>query len=343
MKIACIGDIHAHRYKEFDFRSELSGSTRLDAILNTMNEIGSYCVINDIPLLIIAGDVFHTRGKVDTVTMNNMYNCISDISCRGIKVLIVIGNHDMSGNGEDAEHSIHTFSKIPNVIIADTISTVWINDISFLCIPYTRSRESVLDAVATNSASILIAHLGVSGAEVGKTNYVMQDVFSLEDFSPDKFKYIVLGHYHKPQMIKGSQNAFYCGAPIQHSFNDEGDENGFFVIDTDKRYSIKFVPIPNSQFVTIKGVPDEDELIAHADRRNYLRVQLKESEVRQFQSIVPQDLLYRIELQKEFKQETRVDVKVGMSFAEIISKYADEFCPDAKHLGLDILKEAEGV
>jgi hypothetical protein len=56
-------------------------------------------------------------------------------------------------------------------------------------------------------------------------------------------------------------------------------------------------------------------------------------------------LQYKIELEKEYKEESRIDIKVGMSPEEVIKKYAEEYAPDqdlnvesTSKLGLDILE-----
>jgi DNA repair exonuclease SbcCD nuclease subunit len=160
---------------------------------------------------------------------------------------------------------------------------------------------------------------------------------------PDKFKYIVLGHFHKHQFLGGLPHVFYTGSPLQHSFNDEGQHKGFYVIDTDKRWDVQFVQIPSPEFYTMTAydVANEDmELLA--EEGDYVRLQVTDKELESALSYLPENLKYKINLVKEYEETTRVDIKVGMSFEEIVTKYAQKYNPDALEMGLNILREVEG-
>jgi DNA repair exonuclease SbcCD nuclease subunit len=170
----------------------------------------------------------------------------------------------------------------------------------------------------------------------------MADAFTVDDLRPDLFKYVVLGHFHRHQFLGGYPHMFYCGAPIQHSFGDEGEDKGFYIIDTSKRWDVEFVPVPNPKFITMNAydVANEDmQLIA--DEGHYVRLEVTESELPVALTYLPRNLQYKVHLKREYKEQTRVDVKIGMSFEEIISKYAKEFKPEAESVGLKILREVQ--
>jgi DNA repair exonuclease SbcCD nuclease subunit len=189
---------------------------------------------------------------------------------------------------------------------------------------------------------ILLFHLGVSGAFVGSGNYPMADAFDVEDLRPDIFKYIIGGHFHKAQKIGGYEHVFYCGAPLEHSFGDEGEDKGFWVVDTSKRYDIDFVPIPSPKFHTITGHPTavHDELLRElAANGDYVRFVVTPEQLEAYQQgLIPANLLYKVELRREYVEQERSDVKIGMGFEEIVSKYADENNPEAKEVGLELIR-----
>jgi DNA repair exonuclease SbcCD nuclease subunit len=348
MKIASSADLHAHNFKDFDEISDRTGSKRLDYLVDTLGTMKEYCVSNQVSYFILAGDLFNIRGKINILVYNAMYDQIKLFGEAGITVILVAGNHDDYDNSDIPETALHAFKDLNNVIVFQSNGSYDIEgtDITLDCVPFTKNKESILNYINScendGRSHILVTHLGVSGASVGQSSYPMQDAFNVGELRPDFFKYIILGHYHKHQFIAKLPHVFYCGSPIQHSFNDEGADNGFVVLDTSKRYDVQFVPIPNPRFFTVNGTVTQEELQSHADQGNYLRVQLKENEVQAFNSIIPQGLLYKMELQKEYVQETRVDVKIGMSFEDIVTTYAEEFNPKAKDTGLRILKEVGG-
>ena len=350
MKIAVFSDLHAHNFKEFDKASDRSGSYRLDTTLDCIFFMKQYCIDNGISTVLFGGDMFHVRSKVNTMVYNACYDAIKSLA-EVCEIHMIPGNHDDYDNSDTPTHSLHPFKEIPNVYVYDTPAVVNLagGQATLFALPFskntTRCKEwiSEISIMATESNNpILLAHLGVWGATVGSHSYPLPEAYTVEDLYPEVFKYVVLGHFHKRQFLGDYPRAFYCGAPIQHSFNDEGEDKGFYIIDTSKRWDVQFVAIPNPKFVTIKMPCTKGLLETLAEQGDYVRVQVNEEELQQFLSIVPHNLMYKVELQKSYEQETRVDVKIGMSFEEIVSAYADEFYPDAKDIGLKILNEVEG-
>lgn len=348
MKILCSADIHSHVYKTFNKITDNTGSSRLDQISYTLDYMKNYCVENGIDQMAFAGDMFETRGKVNTLVFNTMYDKFKEISDAGINILAIPGNHDDLDNSDLPQHSLHAFKDIKNMSVVDDLSTAVLDDLTEVtCIRYSKNTDMLKETINSvgdyfdGSTKILMAHVGVDGGVVGSGNYPLSDSFSLEDLRPDYFDWVILGHFHKPQLL--AENVFYCGSPIQHSFSDEGEDRGFFVIDTDDKKYIKFEVIPNPKFITVTendiSKYDFQEL---ADEGHYVRLQIKESNLHQIQSSLPENLQYKVELQREYKEENRVDVRVGMSPEDVIRKFAEQYNPDAVDKGLDILKEVQG-
>jgi len=361
LKIACFGDLHSHNYAQFDKHGEETPSQRLDNIIKTLRVIRQYCKDNNIRNVLFAGDMFDVRLKVNTFVQNATYDEMKRFSEDGIKVLAIPGNHDQVDNSDTPQHSLHTFNDIPNMTVVSDLGVEWIEDdeghqVPVVCVPYSknieRTKQYLKDITTANIESpILLGHLGINGAFVGSGDYPMADAFTPEDLQPDFFQYIVLAHFHRKQFIGGYKHALYTGAPIQHSFGDEGEEKGFILIDTDKRYHVEFVSIPNPMFVTLtsddlrKG--SAGMLQYHADNGDYVRALLKEDEIQPFISHAPVNLQYKIEPIKTYEAQSRSEVKMGMGFSEIITKYAKENVPEGMDLegltkkGLEILAKVQ--
>lgn len=350
MRIACFSDVHGAIRKEFDEISDKSGSTRLDLVVDGLNYIKDYCVEDDIPVAVCAGDVFHTRGKVSTRVYNSMYNALKGFPESGIDLVIIPGNHDQIDNSDTPQHSLLPFKEIEGISILDEMGEIFLYDeqVSFMAVPFSKNAELVKETIkglseqsmTMDEKCILIAHLGVSGAVIGG-DYVMQDAYNLEDLMTDSFKYVVLGHYHEKQML--NHNTFYTGSPIPHDFGDV-DVKGFFVVDTDKRYDVNFVPIPSPKFVTIQGAEvTRKQLQEYKDNRDFLRIKIDESELDDLNSKIPEGLKYKIELTRQYDTESRSDITIGMNFEDIVSKYAEHYGEDEKikQVGLDLLREAQ--
>ena len=190
------------------------------------------------------------------------------------------------------------------------------------CVPWNENREEYLKSLSKlKKSNILVTHVGVSGGVVGKNNYPLQDAFTVKDIHPSTYDYVVMGHYHKPQIVTGTKNMIYAGAPVQHNFNDEGEERGFWVFSL-KEDSLDFIPLEGPKFRTIT----EDTLgsidVATTD---YVRVQVTEASlhkaVKELQGL-EQDI--KLEIQKDYSDHTRSDIKMGMDYQEIIKIYAQD-------------------
>lgn len=355
MKIAVFGDLHAHNFKEFDRKTDRTGSQRLDNIVDTLVYIRDYCVAKQVRYVLFGGDMFHIRSRVNTIVYNAIYDTLKTFHEHGLEIIGIAGNHDQHDNSDVPPHSLHAFNDLEGVTIYGDLDIHPVNErseiVDIYCVPYSKNAQRTKDWLAEsesipnpngNVSRVCLFHLGISGAFVGKGSYPMADAFNPEDLRPDFFKYIIGGHFHRRQPIKDYPHFLYCGAPIQHSFSDEGEDKGFYVIDTDKRYDVDFVPIPNPRFITMNAhdVANED-MEQIANEGHYIRLQVTEKELPIALSYLPTNLQYKVNLQREYKEQTRVDVKIGMSFEEIISKYAKEFKPEAEDIGLKILREVQ--
>lgn len=97
--------------------------------------------------------------------------------------------------------------------------------------------------------SILTAHYTVSGSESenGSTFLAGQDVVILPaTIDAARVDLACFGHIHKPQKLMSNTPAYYCGSPNQLTFNDEGEDHGFWIHDI---YNPKSEGVGHSLFV----------------------------------------------------------------------------------------------
>ncbi|AYP68613.1 nuclease SbcCD subunit D [Exiguobacterium phage vB_EalM-132] len=360
-ELLVFADLHAHNFKEFDERTAGTSSVRLDYIVETIYSMGDYALEHGIRTILFAGDLFHVRAKVNTLVYNAIFNAISDLTNdTEIEFVMIPGNHDQLDNSDYPEHSLAPFSAIHNVTILDKIKFYDVGNVSILSVPYSKNTTMVREKIAErcdyrgkiDTPAIMLGHLGVTGGLVGKGNYAMADAFTVDDLMPDYFKGVYLGHFHKYQKLGGHDHVMYIGAPIQHSFSDEGEPKGFvhITVNDDNTVDNKFVALEvMSQsgnkfptFHTVKFPEEIADISKHAENNNnsYFRFLVKESEVDTLKLAIPENAKYKLEITREYAEQQRTDVKVGMSFEEIVKTYAEEHNPIATELGLDILKEA---
>ena len=359
MKIACTADWHIHQFQEFSkqitvtwshpqkrFLQSTTGkemNSRLFDILNGICDLREYCVKNNIKYVLNAGDVFHKRGNINVETFNAAYKVIESFNDMGVSLICIAGNHDQVDSSDNPATSIHTLSKICTVI--EEPSVFCTSQFRVCCLPYSRNKNLIMDSLdefAQNedrSSSILLAHLGVTGAAVGSGMYTMIDEYTLDDLKASKWKYVVLGHYHRPQVLL--PNTFYCGTPVQNSFNDElpdtenGGYNGFFVIDTEST-NVEFVPVCQPRFITVTS------LDGVWSPNNYYRMKVTAEKMEDINSDSIGDNV-KLELEKDYSEISRSSISLSDDYAVTLKKYVDEKYDGEDErileLGMEILNE----
>lgn len=387
MKLVCTADWHAHNFTDFSktfsvvwseksLRYEiLDGepneedldvkemNSRLFNILNGICDMRDYCLTNNITDVLFGGDMFHHRGTIDVTVYNAIYKTLDSYHRLGITIHAIAGNHDQTDASIVPISAIHAFDKIIHVIEKPELFAInnQSEQVEVVAIPYSKNKKFVLESMKylrdmceDPRQAILLCHLGIDGGLVGSGMYMMSDEYTLKDLMYDKWKSVVIGHYHQPQIL--SYNTFYCGTPVQNNFGDElkGKDgyNGFFVIDTDRRWDIEFVPIIAPRFITVSSVEELKEMSPETLKTNYVRVKSKANQASEIQEELKEMLNedvsqgVRLELEKDYVQEHRSDIGVTQSPEETLKTYAKEHWGDKDTLsslvdcGLSILHEA---
>lgn len=389
MKILCTGDIHAYQFTDFSKNlmvvwdnemlryCDITGSDGTDRwyeehwdieakelssrffnILNALCDMRDYCISQKIKHVLVAGDLFHKRGTIEVVVFNAIYKVLSSFYDVGVTVHMIAGNHDQVDASVIPTSSIHSFRDIAHVI--EEPERFELDGVEIVAIPYSKDKAFVLSQMEElreqckdPDRAILLCHVGITGGTVGSGMYSMKDEYSLKDLKSSHWKYLIAGHYHQPQLL--DYNAIYTGTPVQNSFGDElkGKDgyNGFFVIDTDKRYDIQFVPIYAPRFITVSSADELEQYDSDYIKSNYFRIKSSAKNVEEIKDTLSDilgddDQEVRLELEKDYTTEQRSDIGVSQSFEETVQIYAKERCEDKKlvdkyaALGLEILSEA---
>jgi DNA repair exonuclease SbcCD nuclease subunit len=262
VRILLFADLHAHKWTKY---------LELSDITSVLDQIRSIVEQDEVDLVLFAGDLFHTRGKINVEVFNEVYRGISSLSTV-CQIGLLVGNHDQE-NKEGNIHSLYGLSTICTVmdeprwyIFEDHIGTGEVERLHVLAIPYTTNKEEVEKFIDSDvpshypgvekEASLLLGHLSVDGAKVG-SNFVLEDkaAISVESLQNSNVDQVFLGHYHTPQCL-GGRKVFYLGAPMQHNWGDresvecEG-ERGCWVWDT-KEEDPTFWPLLYPKFEQVR-------------------------------------------------------------------------------------------
>lgn len=258
MKIAITADLHAHDYTSFARTLPDGMNSRLKRCLDALEQLFNYCRKNTIPNIWFLGDLFHARSKIDIAVYTAVYELLKIWREQGReKILMAVGNHDQYLKDGSINSSIPLIELIRAWDIPGFIDS---GDRKFgiSILPYMTSAEQIRTVIDTyflkqypeGMKKILLAHLPISGAKVGSGFHPREEA-TLEDIQAEEWDLVLLGHYHRRQRL--ADNVWYVGAPIQQDFGDEGNPDGFMVLDTET-LELEAVPIVSERFVTVKSM-----------------------------------------------------------------------------------------
>lgn len=211
-------DWHFSSYTNDKIISESGRPERFHNLITTLQNVANYCKENNISYMIVPGDLLHNKSIIYTTALNALMDFFE--LNQKIHFIIIDGNHDLSGRGEESESALRSIGKVENITwITEPILS---GDIFF--VPW---KSNMVDTIKKSSAKILVSHFGLNEAQLSSGISLVSDV-KLSDLI-NKYQYVFLGHYHKPQeIIRDEIQVWYCGSIIQ-LHRGERDENKRFL------------------------------------------------------------------------------------------------------------------
>jgi DNA repair exonuclease SbcCD nuclease subunit len=256
---AVIADVHCHDWSAFSHIHESGINNRLKHILDSIRLAARTVQLAGGKDLIIAGDLFHTRGSVKPSVQNPVYDLFQALCAEGIRVHAIPGNHDLEGkNSDQLGNALHTLSGISG-FHCYTVPTVV--DGSFLFIPWCENPQETLkianEKVLSNPKLTLFCHVGLSGVIPANLGHTLNP----DDFSED-FKYVFCGHFHNH--VSFNSRVYSIGALTHQTWSDVGSTAGFLIVHEDKVEQFdSFAP----KFIDVTSPPPKI-----ARRGNYFRI-----------------------------------------------------------------------
>lgn len=269
MRILHFSDLHigVENYGQTDPETGLS--TRLADFLSSLDEVVEYALIEDVDLVLLAGDAYKGRDPSQT-HQREFAKRLSRLSEASIPSFLLVGNHDLP-NAVSRATAVEIFQtlQVPYLQVGSNLQNYTIptksGPLQILAVPWPRRsgilsreesrgltieevRQAVQDrmtqAIYARAESldpdvpaILTGHVTVNGATVGTERSMMlgQDhVLLAGDIGRPQVDYVALGHIHKHQILR-NENPFmaYSGSLQRVDFSEEGDDKGFCVVDLD--------------------------------------------------------------------------------------------------------------
>lgn len=239
-----IADVHLSEFKNDNILGD-GLPERLSEINRALRTVCDFCVQNNIVHLDIIGDLNNDKNIVFTDAQNIIKTIIQDY--RNIEFWLITGNHDLSSTGTHQTSCVSVFEDYDNVRCFTEMEIV--DNITI--VPF--SNHIVEDVHRAPSNSILLSHFGLSEA-VLQSGLSIVAKLGLRDLS--KFKLVILGHYHKPQLLEGNNTIlYYVGNPVHLNWNDKNEDKRFLVYDTE---SLEVTSVPLTNFIQYREFVIED-------------------------------------------------------------------------------------
>jgi DNA repair exonuclease SbcCD nuclease subunit len=184
-------------------------------------------VDSDRDILILEGDVFHSRESVNVRIQNEAYEIFTLLAKKFKRgIFIIIGNHDTYYKDKNEVHSLKSIANLAcNIHVFENPEILTINDShSFLMLPWVEDIQKLNTIIAENKGlcSYIICHADIKSFHFNKWVKVEHglDPGSLADYAR-----VYSGHIHHRQE---KDNILYTGAPYQMDRGDIGNVKGHY-------------------------------------------------------------------------------------------------------------------
>lgn len=236
-----------------------------------------------IDVLLIAGDVFDLANP-SSDARKHYYRALMRLRKLDCKLVITGGNHDSPAMLDAPQEilqelEMHVIGGLPENmedLIIPIQNQQGETELVIAAVPYLRDAdlrsaaegqtyEDRLEAIRAgiqqcfeNAAdlcrksypgipAIAMGHLFAAGAETSDSEREIQignlAAFNAHQFG-EYFRYIALGHIHKPQKLNSPIPTFYSGSPLPLSFSERKDNKRVLLLNTKNGWEPENIPVP---------------------------------------------------------------------------------------------------
>lgn len=310
-------------------------TTRLRDMLECLRWIGKTAIQRKCEGLILIGDIFDSRTKLDIAVLDQSCRILHELS-RELPITMVVGNHD-SMLRTPQYNSLQVFRGYAHVVEEPTM--FFTGGRKFVCVPWYDDPDTLSTQIQAaydmNGGDYLFTHVLCEGAVP-----VQGKGFPVKDLLPGKFKQVLLGDVHDPMELR--KNVRYVGAPMQIDYRDAGGTRGFYLLDTEDN-SLEFVENTISpRFHVI-----EDATVEGVRAQDFVRVRTDDPGIAEEALAAAQRVAHHVETTfvEDEDIEVRLDVRTDQEDADVLRRFVEhQGLPDADplvNLGLDLLQEAK--
>jgi DNA repair exonuclease SbcCD nuclease subunit len=186
-----------------------------------MSYIEEICLGNKVDRIVFLGDQHHHHGVMHVKVVKFWTDAIQRLS-KLAEVVLMVGNHDLANSGDHEEHSLISYSRIPNCRIVDNPTVLD----GILMVPYQHDPEAFVKICQAHDERVVVCHQTFDGSQY-ENGFYAQDGIDPEDV---KQLYIISGHIHSPQEFG---KVWYPGSPRWQNRNDANISRAVWILDLD--------------------------------------------------------------------------------------------------------------
>lgn len=264
MKYAVLSDIHAHNWSVFSSVDGRGVNTRLVHTLEEMKRAAKLLKAAGGNVMVIAGDIFHTRGTIDPEVLNPTRDAVREILEMGISIYAIPGNHDLKSKDtqelSSAIQNLQTEVDPPGMYGGFTIfnkcDVAWVPGHVLGFVPWRWTVEALLQDLENlakhpeASQMDVFIHAGIDGVLSGMPAHGLMHT----DLAKFGFRRVFAGHYHNHHDF--GNGVYSIGATTHQTWGDVGTRAGFLLVD---EKSVTFHDTMAPKFVDVSGL-DEIEM-----------------------------------------------------------------------------------
>lgn len=262
---ALVADVHCHNWSQFSQVNADGINTRLAVILSELKRAARAVKAAGGDLLVVAGDLFHVRGKIEPSVFNPTFDTFREIAEMGVAVIIEPGNHDLEG-----KHSDKLGNAMQQLQMIDGVSVVTepTGDGECFLIPWIEDLDELRSVMSTyaDSDRDLIIHAPLNGVIKGLPDHGLEP----DELARLGYRRVFVGHYHNHKEFVGG--VYSIGATTHQTWSDPGTRAGFLLVYEDR------VEFNESQAPSFVNIDDPGEIDAVSVAHNYARLRLKDAD-----------------------------------------------------------------
>lgn len=223
MKIAFLGDLHFRLTTPIN---RVEKNFWDQCVIPKWENIHNVLKQEEVEIVIFSGDIFDSLYNVSSILIHYIDELFKKIS--PIKIYSIYGNHDLSYY---SSINFSPFNLLVKLKRLNHLSSLKINDWEIIGEDYEKYNENIKEN------QILVTHSYV----LSPTDPMRKILKSRDIDVLQKYKYVIVGHYHKPYIYKN----IYSPGIVYRTKKDENEYESFILILDTKN-------IDNPKTITIK-------------------------------------------------------------------------------------------